>query len=341
MKSNKLLLLIVVVIAATGAFLYFNSKRSTISEALRDFKIKDTASVSKIFIAEMNGKQALLEKQPDGRWLLNKKNIVRQDAVQTILMTMHDIEVRSPVGKAAYNNVIKKIAASGIKVEVYSGTGLMKTFYVGGPTQDHMGTFMYLENSTVPFITHIPGFDGYLTSRFSVNELDWIEKSVFRVTPSGLKSLAVTDRSQPGRTFTIKNNNDGSYSLLDSTGTPVNGISHDKIISYLELYRSLNYELPEKTLSASQHDSILKVPPFRSIVVTDNGDNATRIDLWRRPITSATLHKGYDDNSPFDFDVDRMTASLNGDTALIVVQYYSFEKLFRKTSDFMAPQGNR
>lgn len=336
MKSNKLLLLIVVAIAVVGAFLYFNSRRSTISEELRDFKVKDTASVSKVFIAEMSGKQALLEKQPDGNWLLNGKTPVRPDAMKMFLTTIHDVEVRSPVGKAAYNNVIKKIAASGIKVEIYNPSGLVKTFYVGGPTQDQLGTFMYLQNSTVPFITHIPGFDGYLTSRFSVNEGDWMEKNIFRISPSNFKSLVVTDRITPDKSFTIQNNNDGTYSLLDSTGKPLSGISHDKIVSYLELYRSVNYEMPESSLSPAQHDSIMKVTPFRSIVVTDNNNKSRRIDLWRRPITASTLHKGYDDNTPFDFDVDRMTASLNGDTSLLVVQYYSFEKLFRKTGDFMA-----
>jgi hypothetical protein len=341
MKSNKILLLIVVVVAAAGVLLYFTSDRGTIKESLRDFKVKDTAAVTKIFIAEMSGKQTLLEKQPSGTWILNQKNDVRPDAVQTLLATVHDIEVRSPVGKAAYNNVIKKIAASGIKVEVYDNAGLVKTFYVGGPTQDHLGTFMYLQNSTVPFITHIPGFDGYLTPRFSVNEADWIDKKVFRITPGNFKSLAVTDRTQPGKSYTINNNNNGTYVLLDSLGNTISGISQDKVISYLELFRSVNYEQQEQSLSSAQHDSLLKVPPFRSITVSETGNKTTRIDLWRRPITSATIHKGYDEGSPFDFDVDRMTASLNGDTSLVVVQYYSFEKLFRRINDFIVPQGNR
>ncbi len=337
MKNNKILFLIVAAIAVAATWLYLKSDRSTISEALRDFKVPDTASVTKIFIAEMSGKQTLLEKQDAETWLMNKRNIVRPDAVRTLLTTIHDMEVRSPVGKGAYNNVMKKIASTGIKVEVYNNSGLIKTFYVGGPTQDHLGTFMYLENSTVPFITHIPGFDGYLTPRFTVSDTDWMRKNIFSITPANFKSLAVTDRTHPAKAFTILNNNDGTYSLQDSLGKSFQGVSQDKIINYLELYKSVNYEELERSLSPVQHDSMLHIMPFRSIVFTDNENKSTRIDLWRRPITESTIHKGYNDGSQFDFDVDRMTASLNGDTSLVVVQYYSFEKLFRKTTDFLTP----
>jgi hypothetical protein len=45
---------------------------------------------------------------------------------------------------------MKAIAAKGIKVEIYTAEGLSKTIYVGGPTQDQLGTFMYLENSDSP-----------------------------------------------------------------------------------------------------------------------------------------------------------------------------------------------
>ena len=68
--------------------------------------------------------------------------------------------MRSPVPKAAFNNVIKQIATSGTKVEIYQGKDKpSKTYYIGGATLDHQGTYMILETegvkSSVPFIMYI------------------------------------------------------------------------------------------------------------------------------------------------------------------------------------------
>ena len=334
MKKNRLLIVVVLVLSVLAIWLYLNQKNSTINKELRDFAIKDTASVVKIFMASKSGEQVLLEKKADGTWSLNGKYWARPDAVKTLLKTMYDVEVRSPVGRAAYNNIIKSIAAKGIKVETYNSQGLFKTYYVGGPTQDQLGTYMYIENSTVPFITHIPGFEGYLTPRYITDEKDWIVKNVFKLDEGALKSIMVADREKQGYAFRITKEQTGDYSVFDGNDSPVENVSQDKVISYLQFYRILNYEYTEKTLSAEQLDSLRATTPFRSIVLTENNDKTTRVDLWRRPITEMTVNKAMEDGTPFPFDIDRMTASINGDTALVVVQYFSFDKLFRNPVDF-------
>lgn len=336
MKKNRLLFFIVLLLSAASVFFFLRNREGTISEVMRDFAVKDTGDVVKIFLANKSGQQTLLEKQPGGDWFMNKKVLARPDAVETLLSTMHDIEVRSPVGKSAYNNVIKMIAANGVKVEIYNSKGLLKTYYVGGPTQDQLGTFMYLENSAVPFVVHIPGFDGYLTPRFIVTEEEWRMKSVFRVENGNLKMLAVTDRQQANKSFVITRNQQGAYALADGNGSPLNDISQDKIINYLESYRILNYEMNEKSLSAAQQDSIRATPPFRTIELTDANGKVTRVDFWRRPLTNTTVNKGTEDGVPFPYDVDRMIAMINKSPELVVVQYFSFEKLFRSISDFRA-----
>ncbi|MDQ3051093.1 MAG: DUF4340 domain-containing protein [Bacteroidota bacterium] len=335
MKKNNLLLILVLLIAGVAVFLYMQSKQGTINEELRDFAVKDTGSVTKMFLANKSGQQTLLEKKTSGDWVMNGKTLARQDAVKTLLASLHDIEVRSPVGKKAYNNVIKTIAANGIKVELYNSNGLLKTIYVGGPTQDQLGTFMYLENSTVPFITHIPGFDGYLTPRFIVNEEEWRVKNVFRLNDGSLKSLSVTDRQQKDKSFTITQDQKGNYSLSDGEAKNLGNVSQDKIINYLQSYRMLNYEMNEKSLTPEQKDSVKATSPFRTIVLVDETGKSTQIDFWRRPLTGSTVNKALEDGTPFPYDVDRMIGSINKDPELIVVQYFSFEKLFRRPADFL------
>lgn len=335
MKKNLVFLVLFILLAVVAAWLYINNKNGTIGEELRDFGIKDTGSVVKIFMADKSGQSVLLEKTEGNDWVLNGKFPARPDAIKTLLSTVHDVEVRSPVGKSGYNNVIKSIAAKGVKVELYNKDGILKTYYVGGPTSDQMGTFMYLENSSVPFITHIPGFNGYLTPRYIIRADDWKIKNVFRLKPDQLKSLSVTDRERPGYIFTITNTGTGNYRLTDEKGMEVQNVSQDKIYSYLQFYGLLNYEMTEKTLKPEQSDSLKATQPFRTIILTDQKNNVSKVDLWRRPLTENTTNRSNEAGIPYPYDIDRMTARINNDTALVVVQYFTFEKLFRKPGDFI------
>lgn len=335
MKKNKVFVIILLLLVVCAGWLYYSKRNGTISEALRDFGVKDTGSIVKIFMADKAGQQVTLEKTDDQDWILNGKFPARPDAIKTLLETMHDVVVRSPVGKNGYNNVIKNIAAKGIKVEIYNKEGLLKTYYVGGPTQDQMGTFMYLENSTVPFITNIPGFDGYLTSRYIVRAEDWKIKNVFRLKPNQLKKLSVTDRERPGYIFTLTNDGNGVYKMTDEKGLEVNNLNQDKVISYLQFFGMINYEMTERTLKSSQKDSMTNTIPFRTIELTNLSNQTSKVDLWRRPQTENTVNKANSDGTPYPYDIDRMTARINNDTTLVVVQYYTFEKLFRTPADFI------
>jgi len=146
--------------------------------------------------------------------------------------------------------------------------------------------------------------------------------------------MSVTDRERPGYIFRIEKQADKDFLLFDAEGNSLENVSQDKIISYLKFFQLLNYENTEKNLDSIQLDSLRATTPFRSIALTQKDEKTTRIDLWRRPITEKTVNKGFEDGTPFPFDVDRMTASINGDTSLVVVQYFSFDKLFKKPSDF-------
>lgn len=335
MGRNVKLLLILLALAGVVAYFFVNQSNTTLKGELREFAYKDTASITRIFLADKSGKRIILDRKSPVEWSVDDQYWARPDAVNLLLKTIHDVEVQSPVGKRAYNNIIKSIAAKGIKVELYVGENCVKTYYVGGPTPDQFGTYMYVENSTVPFVTHIPGFQGYLTPRYITDRTDWIVKNVFRLNDGELKSLSVADRERKGFAFRIETTADSKdYQLFDGFDNPVPAVSQDKVIDYLRRYAMLNFEGLEKSLVPAQRDSLRSTTPFRSIVlVKTNGDTA-RIDLWRRPITTQTVNKSMEDGTPYPYDIDRMTATINKDTSLVLVQYFSYERLFLKPSDF-------
>ena len=337
MKKNLLYIILFLVLSAIAYFYVFRNTGTTLDKELSDFSVKDTGKVVKVFMADKSGAQVTLERQSDGAWTVNGSYEARPDAIRTLLETLRMVDVRSPVARSAYNNVIKQLASNAIKVEVYTDEGSLITYYVGGPTQDQLGTFMLIEGSDVPFVTHIPGFDGYLTPRYIVKESDWRTKRVFNLAPSEISRVSTLDRSREGYHMIIEKQDDGKFTVKDGSGNPLQGVSEDKVMNYLSFYSFINFEMNESTLSSEQLDSLTTTIPFRELSLTASDGNDTNIEFWRRPITASTVHKTNAAGNEFPFDVDRMVARLNGDTALIVVQYYTFDKLFRSPSDFLLP----
>ncbi|HNB13426.1 MAG TPA: hypothetical protein PKY09_11010, partial [Bacteroidia bacterium] len=98
MNKNRILLLIVVLLLSVTGYYYFKNSDSTIKKELRDFAVADTSSIDKIFLADKKGNKALLERKSPALWTINGKYPARQDAINFLLKTIKQIEVRSPVG---------------------------------------------------------------------------------------------------------------------------------------------------------------------------------------------------------------------------------------------------
>jgi len=165
-----------------------NKKSGTIQhkEGIKsDFAIEDTASIDKIFISNSAGEKVTLIKG-EKEWLVEGKNKARPESIDVLMTTFNKIAIKSPVSKAAFPNVVKSLATNAVKVEIYQGDeSPSKVYYVGEATQDHQGTYMLLETegekSTEPFVMHIPGFYGYLTTRFFANPMQWRDAAVFKI----------------------------------------------------------------------------------------------------------------------------------------------------------------
>ena len=210
MKKNAGLIIIVLVLAVAAVYFVRLNRSSTMREELKDFAVKDTASITKVFLADKAGNSVTITRDASGGWYVNS-NPARRTMIKSLMDVLHGVDVRNRVAKAAYKNVVAALASTGIKCEIYLNNKDKpeKVYYIGGNTQDDMGTFMMLENSSVPFVTQIPGFNGYLTPRYSVKEKEWKENSVFKVPLNELASVDVSYLAFPSQSFRIENNESG------------------------------------------------------------------------------------------------------------------------------------
>lgn len=308
--------------------LMLNEHKGSYKKELRDFAIEDTSTVDKIFLVNKENKQILLEKQK-GHWVLNEKYEARKDLVNLILKTLHRVKVKEPVGNAAIETIIKNMAVKSTKVEIYQNKKLVKTIYVGGPTPDSRGTYMLIDGSNRPFVVEIPGFKGYLSTRFSTSENNWKSQMMLTYKTDEISEVSLTNNLNPEASFTIKHQKN-NLELIDKSGNAVSNFDTAKVKQYLFEFHKKAYSKFADDVPQEYIDSILQTSPMYII------------DL---KLTNGTekIHKAYNkpgwgyldfEGTPMKKDPDYFFFLMdNGD--FVYAQYFSFDPIFKGIKDFM------
>ncbi len=330
MKNNKVLIALLVILAAVAIYFFTKKSDGTLrndKEVKSDFAIKDTASIDKIFIADAKGQTVTLTRV-ENAWMVNNKYVARPDNIRILMKTFSRIDVRSPVPKAAYNNVVKMIATSATKVEIYQGDDKpSKIYYVGGATLDHQGTYMVLETdgvkSSAPFITYIPGNYGYLSTRFFTESEQWRDAVVFRYLPEEIKSIEINYFETPEESFII-NNTDGEFTLSAlGSNEIIPNVNKELLNEYVNRYRKIYYEMIDVESPKEKIDSTIASPPFLSIEVKDFLGGGNKIVVYHMPNFRKTLDH---DEKEFPYDVDRMYGYLNNEL-FTYIQFATFDNI--------------
>lgn len=328
------------------ALIYFLMKakegdqNSTLKNRHSDFAIEDTNSIDKIIITDANGDKATLTKLGKDEWQLNGKYKARIDAIRIILKTVKLISVKSEVPLSAKKNILKTMMVTYKKVEYYSNEILLKTWYVGGPTRDHYGTYMLLEHSdggrdTVPFITEIKGFFGSLNTRYFTDVKEWRDKVIYQLNPDKIKSVELKNNEQPEYGFKIEVKGKNSFELWDAQNKKVAGFDTVSVRAYLLNYRKIAFEgFNRGILNEKQEDSLRKSIPFAEFTVTDISGKSLKIKTYRKaPLPDQVDLEGI----AYPYDIERLYGILpTGE--IIIMQYGTVDKIWRAILNFKIPE---
>src|SRR5271156_950833 len=110
MKKNRTsLILTLILVLVSVYFLFFRSGFSTLSEKDNDFAVQDTASITKIFMADKRSTSVTLTKVKPGEWKVNGRFDVRSDAITNLLTTIKMLAVKNIVDPRGAPTVIKNL----------------------------------------------------------------------------------------------------------------------------------------------------------------------------------------------------------------------------------------
>ena len=320
--------MLVIILAAVAVWVVKTNGKATIKRELRDFAIADTASIDKIFMVKKNNEQVTLTRSGK-KWLVNDQFDARKDAIDIILKTLKRMEVKNPVSNNSMDNVIKMLATRNTKVEVYSEGKLLKTIFVGGPTQDQLGTFMMLEGSSVPFIVSIPGFAGYLSSRFFTELKSWRSPVIFNYDFDDIAKVKSVYNTFPDQSFIIERKG-ASFEINSLNGNiKAPGIDTLALRFFLSGFEKVACEFFVENMDDQLQDSLSHAIPHRILEVTDKGGTTKKVEAHVRRANGLIDDEG----NLLEWDNERMYARIDDET-WVVIQYYVFEKLFREFDYF-------
>jgi len=310
MPKKQLFYLTLIILMAALIWFLSTDKKSTISVD-NNFAVSDTSSVSKIFISDRNGTTITLTRNAKN-WVINNKYRVRKDAINTILTTINQIKIQRPVSINASDNVIKNLATTGVKIEIYTNQETPnKTYTIGSSTANHLGTYMFLAGSKTPFIVHIPSFNGFLAPRYGIqgnkiSEKDWRTTNIFSLKAEKIARVTLNHIQYPEKSFTLTTD---SMTLLNNSGNAVS-FNQEKVLQLLNAFKLLNCESYK-----DEKVNIEFAKPLHELIVNNDTLRTYAIGIGK-------LLKDKQDN----FTVKRMYATLNNGE-LMLIQDYVFNKV--------------
>jgi hypothetical protein len=202
------------------------------------------------------------------------------------------------------------------------------------------------EDFSDPYITHIPGFNGYLTTRYIVLDYKWRTSAIFKSAFSEINSVKVEYFQKPEDSFEIIRNENGTIVIKSMKfNAPVVNFDSIAVKEYLVNYSNIHFEAFEK-MKAETHDSILASPKFFSISLTTNTGKTTTVVAYAIKAKPGAVDLK---DNPIDYDPDRMYAKINEEQDLALIQYFTFDKLLKPLSWFetdpvqpkrVSPRGN-
>jgi len=334
--KNKILIALVLLLAGTA--LYFWLKPSgdvAFREEARDFAVKNIDAVDKIIISE-NGNDSIVLTKNGESWKVNDKFLARPDLIKTLLSTINKVKVKNRIPKEGIKQIHNLITVDHKEVQIFANGELIKTYWVGDKTMDSRGTYMMLQNENdeeenIPFITHIEGFDGYLSERYVAQVDLWRDVKLLYFPEMGISSVTMEYPLNKAQSFKVEIDENEIKLFQLGSSTPLEKVNMAALKTYLLNYKEVAAESFITQNNTHKRDSLLKITPQFILTVKDSKNNQTVIKGYpRKTLPGEVNYLG----QHTEYDVDRFFGITSNDKELCILQYYIFDRLTKNISDF-------
>ena len=342
-------MIVALALLLVAVLLVFNRTNNTLGRKDASFAVQDTASITRIFIADKNNNEVSLSRSSDGKWYVDGKYLAHDVKVISMLKTLKDIEVRAPVPIAGRSSVIIRMAVLAKKVEIYQITPAInifgwielfpreektKTYYVGDVTPDNQGTYMLMEGSDDPYIIYLPGLRGFVAARYSPLPNEWRDHTVFKTRFKDISSVKVEFPGEPHKSYLLESYDDHTLKLTAlEDNKEVTEYDRSRLLSFLTAFTDVRFEsLLNDKLESNFIDSVISSRPSAIVILKEKDGKQTFIKTFYK--------KGFrelylDDGATLEpFDLDRAYALINDGEDFVLIQFFVFDRVLRPLQYF-------
>lgn len=307
---TKIYLAIFLVLAVFAAYTLFEASAENNTEKEKAFKVENFEEVTEILVSNKAGEKMTLKKEGD-QWILNDKFPVRKHLFEEMKEALTKMEAGSPVPEIGKDVVIKQMVAEAIKVEVFKGQKKDKVIFIGGPNLQNTASHMFLEvNGKVKdriYNVSIPGFRGYLTTRFTIDEKEWRSKAIFSYLPQEVKEIEIKYFNHTDYEDFVLTNNNNSFSLRIGEKIyqkeELNDINIVNYLKHLDNQQLMAYSFVEEKQFYLK-DSLMNVNKFAEFSITNSSNQKRSYNIISMPLNESSKQQ-YDENGdPMPYDID-------------------------------------
>lgn len=339
--KNWIYVVIVLLLGAIAFYFFWQQAQDDKTPKDQAFAIASADDITKIFLADKYNRRVKLTRQDDKTWMVNDKYEVMPVKIDVLLRTMERLRVDMGIPQPRWDNVIKELAVSGIKAEIYKNgePDPFKTYIMGSTVTNGNGNYALLfENGKPmekPYIVSLPGLIGDLSVRYILDEKEWRDTKVFRYEIDDISAVKVDYTYSPENSYELVVHSRDSF-IVNPLGdaVPITGksLSVASISKYLSFFESLNAEAFENEFPGK--DSVLSTEPLVTITVTDTDGDVEQLVMYRMGISRRSKMQFDPYGNELEYDRDRFYAIFNNGQDFGIVQDFVFGKVLRKRIDF-------
>ncbi|MGN6568133.1 MAG: hypothetical protein ACTHJ0_09280, partial [Flavipsychrobacter sp.] len=162
-------------------------------------------------------------------------------------------------------------------------------------------------------------------------------RTVFNVAPDEIQSIKIVYPHEPINSFVLTQQGNKVSVAADSSLIRSNAFNERRARVYLKFFQDVNSEGYMNGLV--ELDSSLKTVPERcEIVVTDKKGKVQKADIYWMHATRRSKNLLTSDRNTADtLDPDHFYAIINNNRDTVLIQNYTFEKIFRNAYEFYQP----
>lgn len=341
-QTKRNIILIASLIAVLGAiFLILNLRKDEDphSDKYQSDEIKTLADLAthstgaKIVMTDKLDNHVTLECIADGSWTVDGKYPANQPMVDRLLETLQKMRIRAEVNRDAVPNVLKDIAAHGVQVDIYIGSRLLETYFVGRETMDHMASYMLRKGDKIPCEVHIPGFRGYLTPIFSAEAIKWRSHKIVDLDVYDIARIELEIPQAPQESFAIVQKDKDFYMELLDGHRQLQGFDTARVSQMLSTFKNLNFDefasiVPNSTSISGSPRSILRI--------TDTQGNLCEVKIYLKYTNPDDILAMPDPKVREELDVNRLYAIIDNKDSqdTVLIQNWIFDHILQPASFF-------